>query len=49
MKHLGSVPSDDSPICKKHLIEVKQHHGTRGLYQNGQVSMDHQQHQVTNA
>ena len=31
MKHLGSAPSDDSPICKKHLIEAKRHHGTPGL------------------
>ena len=22
-KHLGSPPSDDSPVCKKHLIEAK--------------------------
>ena len=28
MKHLGSVPSDDSPICKIHLTEAKLHNGT---------------------
>ena len=31
MKHLGSAPSNESPICKIHLIEAKQHHGTPGF------------------
>ena len=31
MKHLGSTPSDDSHICKKHMIEAKRHHGTPGF------------------
>ena len=31
MKHLGSTPSDDSPIYKKHFIEATQHHGTPGF------------------
>jgi len=26
VKHLGKTPSDESSLCKKHLIEAKRHH-----------------------
>ena len=31
MKHVGSAPSDDGPICKKRLIEAKQNLGPPGF------------------
>ena len=31
MEHLGSAPSNESSICKIHLIEEKQHCGTPGF------------------